>query len=57
MPDKKYREICDKLGFEPSEYDPTYSGTEDDRYENPFLKLTGDEIMYLWDNGYLDKKK
>ncbi len=54
MPEK-YREICDKLGFEPSEYDPPYASTEDDTHENPFLKLTGDEIMYLYENGYLSQ--
>ncbi len=50
-----YKEICDKLGFEPSAYDPPVSDTEDDTQENPFLKLTSDEIMYLYENGYLSQ--
>lgn len=50
-----YKKICDKLGFEPSAYDPPVSDTEDDTHENPFLKLTSDEIMYLYENGYLSK--
>lgn len=40
MPEK-YREICDKLGFDLSDYKPPVSDTEDDTHENPFLKLTG----------------
>ncbi len=54
MPEK-YREICDKLGFDLSDYKPPVSDTEDDTHENPFLKLTGDEIMYLYENGYLSQ--
>lgn len=50
-----YKKICDKLGFEPSMYDPLISDTEDDTHENPFLKLSSEEIMYLYKNGYLSK--
>lgn len=49
-----YEEICDKLGFEPSAYDPPVSDTEDDTHENPFLKLTTEEIIFLYKNGYLN---
>ncbi len=49
-----YEEICDKLGFEPSAYDPPVSNTEDDTHENPFLKLTTEEIIFLYKNGYLN---
>ena len=58
MQDKKYKEICDKLGFDLADYEPPpIPDTEDDRYENPFLKITADEIMYLYDNGYLTQTK
>lgn len=50
-----YKKICDKLGFEPPTYDPPVSDTEDDTHENPFLKLTSEEIMYLYENGYLSQ--
>ena len=51
-----YKKICDKLGFEPSTYDPPVSDTEDDTHENPFLKLTSEEIIYLYENGYLSQQ-
>lgn len=54
---ERYKKICEKLGFDLSEYDPPVSHTEDDRRENPFLKLTLEENMYLYENGYLDQKK
>lgn len=49
-----YEEICRKLGFELADYVPPVSDTEDDTHENPFLKLTTEEIIFLYKNGYLD---
>lgn len=50
---KKYDEIVKKLGFEPADYEPDL--TKDD-YPNPFTVLTGEEIMWLWKQGYLKNK-
>ena len=55
--DKKYKRICDKLGFIPSDYKHPETDGGDDRQENPFLVLTPDEINYLYKNGYLTQKK
>lgn len=56
MQDKRYKEICDKLGFDLADYKPLpYNGTEDDRQENQFSKITTDDIMYLYENGYLSQ--
>ena len=52
--DEKYYKICKKLRFVPSEYNHTYSGTEDDAKPNPFSVLTTDELMYLIENGYFE---
>lgn len=54
--DKKYKRICDKLGFIPSEC--KYDGPleEDDTWVNPFSVLTVEEIDYLYKNGYLNQK-
>ena len=57
MMDKEYKRICDKLGFVPSEYSFPQTDGEDDNWKNPFLKLTLDEIEYLYKSGYLDKTK
>ena len=58
MQDKKYKEICDKLGFDLADYEPPpYIGTEDDRYENPFSRISLEEKLYLYDNGYLTQTK
>lgn len=54
--DKKYNDICKKLGFIPSEYQPKSTTSEDDSKENPFSVLDADEKMYLYKNGYLTKK-
>lgn len=54
--DEKYDTICEKLGFIPSEYIPENSGYEDDSKENPFSVLELDELLYLFDNGYFEKK-
>ena len=50
---KKYEEIVAKLGFEPVDYEPDMTK---DEHENPFLALTGEEIVWLWENGYFKKK-
>ena len=54
---KEYKRICDKLGFKPSEFKAPEFTTEDDNWENPFMVLTSDEISFLYDNGYLNKKE
>lgn len=51
--DQKYKEICNKLGFIPSEYKPEYKGYEDDTWENPFMILSCEEIEFLYYNVYL----
>ena len=56
MKDKKYDEICQKLGFEPRNYKFPNFDTEDDSWESPFKILTVDEIDYLYKNGYLNRK-
>jgi len=50
---KKYDEIVAKLGFEQADYKPDMTK---DEQENPFLVLTGEEIMWLWKQGYLKNK-
>ncbi len=51
--DKIYNDICEKLGFVPSEYKFEPSGYEDDTKPNPFSVLTMEENIYLMENGYL----
>jgi hypothetical protein len=51
-----YDDICKKLGFIPNEYNPALKDTEYDDEENPFKVLSSDEIMFLYQNGYLNKK-
>ena len=51
--DEFYEQICEKLGFIPSEYKSEPSGYEDDSKPNPFSVLTVEEILYLYENGYL----
>lgn len=51
--EKEYKRICKKLGFIPSQYKAPETDGEDDRWENPFLSLTSEEIMFLYNNGYL----
>lgn len=54
--DPKYKEICEKLGFIPSELsNDDVSHTEDDSKPNPFSILTLEESLYLYRNGYLRK--
>lgn len=52
--DKKYEEICNKMGCEPKDIKIPYSHTEDDTWVSPFSVLTIEEMDYLYDNGYLD---
>lgn len=54
--EEKYKSICDKLGFIPSEYQPDIRDTEYDGEENPFLKLSTEELDFLLTSGYLNKK-
>ncbi len=53
--DKKYDEICKKLGFIPSELNENVPAEENDNQKNPFSVLSVDEITYLYKNGYLNK--
>ena len=54
--DKKYEEICKKLGFIPSELsNDDVPAEENDNYKNPFSVLTVEEELYLYNNGYLTK--
>lgn len=54
--DKKYEEICKKLGFIPSELsNDDVPAEENDNYVNPFSVLTVEEELYLYNNGYLTK--
>lgn len=54
--DKKYEEICKKLGFIPSELsNDDVPAEEDDNRKNPFSVLTVEEELYLYNNGYLTK--
>ena len=55
--DERIKAICDKLGFDPRTYNPTVSGTEDDRRENPFSVLEDEELDYLLSSGYLKKNR
>lgn len=55
MADKKYEEICEKLGFIPSELSDDVPAEENDTLENPFSVLTLEEKLYLYKNGYLKK--
>lgn len=53
--DRKYDEICKKLGFIPCELNDDIPPIEDDNRKNPFSVLTAEEIWYLYNNGYLRK--
>lgn len=50
--DSIYERICNKLGCEPKNVASIipYSDTEDDTIENPFSKLSEEEMDYLWMN-------
>lgn len=50
----EYNRICEKLGFIPSEFKLPKFTTEDDTWVNPFSVLTSDEIMFLYNNGYVN---
>ncbi|MCD8216699.1 MAG: hypothetical protein LUD01_01405 [Clostridiales bacterium] len=49
MAEITYESICEKLGFDVDTYVPTISDTEDDSVENPFVKLSIDELDFLTD--------
>ena len=53
--DKKYEEICKKLGFILSELNDDVPAEENDNRKNPFSVLTVEEELYLYNNGYLTK--
>ncbi len=55
--DAKYKAICDKLGFIPSELPDDVPAQEDDNLKNPFSVLDAEEIVYLYKNGYLRKNE
>lgn len=55
--DKEYLRICDKLGFTIPEYKHEWSGHEDDSKISPFSVLTTDELIYLFDNGFMNLYK
>lgn len=57
MMDERYNQICEKLGFIPSELPNDVPAEEDDSLPNPFLVLEVEEIQYLYENGYLNKTK
>ena len=46
--DKKYEDICKKLGFIPSELEDDVPAEENDNFKNPFSVLSADEIIYLF---------
>ena len=55
---KKYKEIVDKLGFEPKDYKtirPENGFTEDDNRKSPFSILSIEELRFLRDNNLLQK--
>ena len=54
--DKKYKSICEKLGFEPRNYKFPDFQTEDETWNDPFKVLTVEDIDYLYENGYLNQK-
>lgn len=53
--DRKYYEICKKLGFIINELNDNISPIEDDNRKNSFSVLTSEKIWYLYNNGYLRK--
>lgn len=55
--DAKYKAICEKLGFIPSELPDDVPAQEDDSLKNPFSVLDAEEIVYLYKNGYLRKNE
>lgn len=56
MEDKKYKNICKKLGFIPSELKNDVPAEENDTFDNPFSVLNAEEKLYLYNNGYLNKR-
>lgn len=51
--EEKYKQICEKLGFDPATYRADISDTEDDNWENPFYILSTEEIMFLYNGKYM----
>lgn len=54
--DKKYKEICKKLGCKPCDVVFPDFDTEDDSWVSPFSVLTAEENEYLYVNGYLNPR-
>lgn len=54
--EKKYRQICKTLGCEPKHLITPMFENEDDSWEDPVLRLTTEEIMFLHENGYLHQE-
>ena len=52
MKNDKYSQIVRKLGFEPKNYIPDLSDTENDNYVNPFSVLSIEELHFLQNNNY-----
>lgn len=53
---KRYKEIVDKLGFEPKDYEPERPKegfTENDNRKSPFAALSLEELLFLRDYGFL----
>lgn len=55
--DAKYKAICEKLEFIPSELPDDVPAQEDDSLKNLFSVLDAEEIVYLYKNGYLRKNE
>ena len=55
--DDKLQAIVDKIGFDPRDFNPQLSDTEDDRVVSPFRVLTGEELDYLIKSRFLCTKK
>lgn len=57
--DEKLQAITDKLGIDPRTWKPELppeGWTEDVPFDNPFEKLTLEELNYLNSSGFLDIK-
>lgn len=57
MKDNMYDSIVKKLGFEPRDYSPKLSHTENDNLDNPFNILTLEELKYLQENNLFSKSE
>lgn len=45
--DRKYKAICEKLGFDPMTHKRTLCDHENDSYVSPYSALTNEELDYL----------